>query len=311
MGFFKRCFLVFLLFTLFLGMANLTLAAEPVRKVRVGAYNNKPKIYKDNNDEVAGVFADIINFIAEKENWDVEYIFGSWDEGLTRLEEGEIDIMVDVAISEEREERFDFTQETVLNSWAVIYVQKDSAINSLLDLEGKKISILASSVYEKGEGSIEEYLEAFGLSATIVEVKNYREALDLLELGRVDAAVVSYISGLAIGKDYSNLRATKIFLKPTELRFALTKGDKDNPYLIEKLDYWVKKLRDGSEGYLHDSLERHGLSELEAQAKPQTQPELKGTLPAWVFPVVKVWLAVLASWGLIRIITSRRTTKKK
>lgn len=284
MRFVKYCLSVFFFLFFFLEAANLVYAAEPARTVRVGVYNNKPKIYVDDNDQVAGVFADVLNYIAKKENWDLEYVFSTWDMGLTRLEKGEIDIMVDVAVSLDREKRFDFTNETVMDSWAVVYVQKGSTIKSFLDLKDKKISILKSSVYGSGEEGIDQYMKAFGIKATIVEVENSRQILDLLEIGKVDAAIVSHVFVLANQKDHPDLKATQIFLKPTELRFALTKGNIDNPYLIERLDYWVNKLKGGYEDYFHQSLKKHGLLQLELQTEPQTQQPKKGGVPYWVLP---------------------------
>ncbi len=305
-----RCLVLFLLAVLFLGIINVTHAAEPPKTVRVGAYNNKPKIYKDDNDKAAGVFADIINYIAKRENWNVEYVFGQWDTDLERLKNGQIDIMVDVAISPEREKEFDFTKETILNSWGVIYVRKDASIDSLTDLKGKKISIQKSSVYEKGQESISQYLESFGIKADIIEVDNYRMALDLLELGKVDAAVVGHIFGLANEKNYSNIKATQIFLKPTELRFALTKGNPNNPYLIDRLDYWVSRLKSGKDdNYFRDTIEKYGLGELLSQGREETnQPEV--SLP---FPVLKTTLgtlAVLLTLTLIIVIILKRNWKK-
>ncbi len=47
--------------------------------------------YKDNKGIVSGVYPDILNYIAKKENWKLEYVYGTWEEGLARLKKGEID----------------------------------------------------------------------------------------------------------------------------------------------------------------------------------------------------------------------------
>jgi len=64
------------------------------KTVRVGVYDNSPKIYKDANGDIKGFWADITNYIAEKEKWNLVYVYGTWDEGLARLEKGEIDLIV-------------------------------------------------------------------------------------------------------------------------------------------------------------------------------------------------------------------------
>ncbi len=283
-------------------------ATEPLRTIKVGVYNNSPKVFRDVDDKPAGVFIDILNYIAQKENWKLEYVYGQWDADLDKLKKGEIDIMPDVAISEARKRYYDFTNETVLDSWAVIYVRKDSTIGSLTDLEGKKVSILKSSVYEGRGGGIDQYLNGLGINATIVEVKDYRAALDYLEIGKVDAAVVGHIFSIANQKNYSNIKATKIFLKPTELRFALTKGSPDNPYLIQRLDYWVKNLKDGQDGFFNKTLEKYGLQELESQV-PRSQPQ-REPIPIWVVKVVIVaFVAILLPW-LMLVTILKRSGKK-
>ena len=65
-------------------LASGCLARE--RTVRMGVYNNPPKVYANRVEETpAGIFIDIIEYIAVKENWDIQYVEGTWEEGLERL----------------------------------------------------------------------------------------------------------------------------------------------------------------------------------------------------------------------------------
>lgn len=271
----KRLLTSFIFITVFLFFTSNIYAAE-TRTVRVGAYENKPKIFQTIDRKASGLFADILDFIAIQENWKLEYVFGTWEEGLDRLEKGEIDLMVDVAITEGRKAKFDFTNETVFSSWAVVYVRKDSTIDSFLDLEGKKIAILKSSVYLDGPEGIDQYLKSFALNTVLVEVDEYTQVFDLLNSGTVDAAVVSRVFGLTSTKRYPNLQATDIFFSPTELRFALTKGDRDNPYLVERIDHWVKVLKSGHEDLYLGYLKKYGLT--------GEEPKKARLFPQWLFP---------------------------
>ncbi len=45
--------------------------------VKVGVYDNYPKIYKDEQGNIKGFWADITNYIAEKEHWNLIYDFGT------------------------------------------------------------------------------------------------------------------------------------------------------------------------------------------------------------------------------------------
>ncbi len=86
--------------------------------LKVGVYQNKPKVFVDPDGNAQGFFIDIIEYIAGVEGWTVEYVPGNWDQCLERLRAGEIDLMVDIAYSEERAEIYDYQNLTVVNNWA-------------------------------------------------------------------------------------------------------------------------------------------------------------------------------------------------
>jgi ABC-type amino acid transport substrate-binding protein len=118
------------------------------RMVRVGVYQNPPKIFIDDTGRPAGVFIDVIENIATLEGWDLRYVYGTWGEGLDRLQRGEIDLMPDVAHTTERETIFDFHAVPVLSSWFQVYARKGSGIQSILDLAEKRIVVLERSVQQ-------------------------------------------------------------------------------------------------------------------------------------------------------------------
>ena len=83
---------LFLCSTLWGGVAT----AEDIT-LKVGVYQNPPKVFIDDTGEAAGIFVDIIEAVAARERWDIEYVSGSWNRGLQRLRSGIIDLMPDVA----------------------------------------------------------------------------------------------------------------------------------------------------------------------------------------------------------------------
>ncbi|NCP78130.1 MAG: transporter substrate-binding domain-containing protein, partial [Desulfuromonadales bacterium] len=98
-------FLLSLLFSLvMLGSA----AAKQV--VRVGVYQNAPKVFVDAQGRPTGIFVDLLEEIAARQGWRLEYVEGSWAEGLDRLRRGELDLMPDVAKTAQRETEFAFHQ---------------------------------------------------------------------------------------------------------------------------------------------------------------------------------------------------------
>ena len=65
--------------------------------LNVGVYNNSPKIFINDNDKPSGFFVDLLSSIAGEEKWHLNFVPCAWEECLSKLESGEIDIMPDVA----------------------------------------------------------------------------------------------------------------------------------------------------------------------------------------------------------------------
>jgi ABC-type amino acid transport substrate-binding protein len=59
--------------------------------VKVGIYENKPKVFVDSAGEPQGFFVDILNYIASQEGWQLDYVASTWDKNLEKLEKAEIE----------------------------------------------------------------------------------------------------------------------------------------------------------------------------------------------------------------------------
>lgn len=118
------------------GFSAVVVADKP-DTIKVGIYQNAPKLFMDENDQPSGFFPDLLNHIGSQRGWLLEYVPCSWNECLTKIENGSLDLMMDVAHSDARALRFDFNQEVVLSNWSVLYVRKGSDIHSIMDVDEK------------------------------------------------------------------------------------------------------------------------------------------------------------------------------
>jgi putative nucleotidyltransferase with HDIG domain len=188
--------------------------------IKVGIYDNKPKIFLDSNKVPSGFFADLLGEIAKSEKWQLEYVECKWDECLQKLENGEIDIMPDVAYSKERESKFSFGKEVVLSSWSEIYTTKKTNIFSIIDLDDKKVAILENSIqyYE-----LLEFTKSFDIKPIFIGVKSFDDAFKLLNSKLVDAAAVNTL--YLINKDeMKDIQKSNILFNPVMLKFAYSKS---------------------------------------------------------------------------------------
>jgi ABC-type amino acid transport substrate-binding protein len=86
------------------------------KTIKVGIYQNKPKVFINSAGEPQGFFIDILNYIASKEDWQLEYIASTWEKNLEKLERAEIDLLLDIAESERRNDLYDFNKEIIFQA---------------------------------------------------------------------------------------------------------------------------------------------------------------------------------------------------
>ena len=207
-------------------------------KIKVGVYQNKPLLFTDNDGKVKGIFADILNYIAKKEEWEIDYVNESWIQCYEKLKSGKFDMLGSIAFSERRNQIFDFTHENVLSNWGQIYINKRSGIESILDFEGKKIAVMQNDIYFKG---LRELTEQFGIECRFIEAFEYDVVLELVESGKCDAGLVNYLYGHQNERNY-NINKTAIILSPQQISFAVPKGK--NRELINTIDLHLRDLKD-------------------------------------------------------------------
>src|SRR5690606_35045214 len=75
-------------------------AAEPV--IRVGVYENPPKLLMGEDGLPSGIHGDLLREIAQGEGWRLRAVHCEWEECLSALGTGSIDLMPDVAYSDSR-----------------------------------------------------------------------------------------------------------------------------------------------------------------------------------------------------------------
>ncbi len=211
--------------------------------LKVGIYDNPPKLFIDKDKQAKGIFPGLIKAIAQKEGWKIQFIPLSFKEGLNRLETGQIDIMQDVAWSKTRSLKYDFTNETVMVSWGRVYKKKGlSDINTLIDLKGKRIAYMDGGIYSEGPDGLKALMKKFEVDAFFLPVNGYKEVFHKIDSGKADAGVVNRLFGK---KNLTNfdIENTPILISPISIRFALSKKNKNTVALIEKLDSHLIRLK--------------------------------------------------------------------
>ena len=262
---------VSLLIVLFISIGNMVVAADDSKIIRVGIYENQPKIFTDDKGNASGFWPDIIGYIALKEGWNIQYVHGTWNECLQRLAKNEIDIMPDVAYSDERNRTYNFSHEVVYTSWSSLYSREGANINFIPDLEGKNIAVLKGSVNVEGPEGIKQLVKAYNVDCTFNEVDSYTKVFEQVQSGEADAGVASKDFGNQYEMDYKIVK-TPIIFQPSQLYFAFPKNSGLTPDLIERMDQHVKRLKADNTSIYYQSL-NNWLG---------VRPAEKPVIPGWI-----------------------------
>ncbi len=198
--------------------------------MRVGVYPNEPKIFTDPAGKPAGLLIDVLQGIASREEWQLEYITCAWQECLDALQAGKIDLMPDVAYSAQRDQIFDFHKTPSLYSWSQIYSRTETAIGSTFDLNGKRVAVLGGSIQEEFFSGM---MTGFGLKVQMIPATNLTEVFDLVASGKADAAIANNRFGEYNAPRFK-LVETPIVFQPSRLFYATASGR--NPDLLAAID---------------------------------------------------------------------------
>lgn len=262
-----------------IGLVLLGHPAQAETVLRVGVYDNPPKVFWDANAQASGSFIHILKEIAHVQNWELEFERCEWQRCLEMLERGELDLMPDVARTDERERRFDFHQTPALHSWSQLYRRAGIRVESVLDLQGKRVAVLSSGVQQE---ALTNMLRGFNVQFELVEAKTVVQAFEMAAAGQADVAAASYHFG-----DYKaashGLVATSILFQPSQLFFAAPKGQRQAElHAID--DLLTRWLADDTSPYF-DVLRRWGVRPTESPVSARLVNALIGVA---VFAVLLV-----------------------
>ncbi len=281
----KRLWCLGILFVL---IATSSLSGQDIR---VGVYQNEPKLFVDSQGHAAGFFAELLQEIAKKEQWQLHFYPCVWNDCLDLLEAGKLDIMPDVAHYPERERRFLFGKEAVLSSWSLLYRHRNAQIESILDLQGKRIAVVQGSIQES---ALRERLKEFGISANIVAVQSFDDAFAMLRMHRVDAVPVNrfYRQHGGLG---TSIRATNILLRPSIITFAFNRSRSD---VAAAVDTQLKRIKSDPDSIYYSAVDKW------------LQPPTVQSVPKWFFWSVLGGVIIMIGLVVMTLLFRRMVVSK-
>jgi len=178
--------------------------------LKVGVYNNRPKIFVNEHGRPDGIFIDVLKAVAAKEEYQLEYIVGDWQKLMNMLAKGEIDILPDMAFSQKRDSLYNFNNFSVISTWLEIYTTKRTPVTSITHLQNKKVGVLKGSFQEDLLNTTIK--KNFNLSFDLLTYNDYNETANALINNEVDLMVADrffYFSDMF----KEEIHATRIILR--------------------------------------------------------------------------------------------------
>jgi diguanylate cyclase (GGDEF)-like protein/PAS domain S-box-containing protein len=256
----------------------------PTTLLKVGIYNNPPLVTANQTGSPGGLFIEVLEEIASKEGWKLHYVAGTWSDNLHRLFTGKIDLLPAIAINESRQQRFLFTEHGLISNWAQLFVSETSSIQSIPQLEGKRIAVLRDDIYVQGDEGLAALCESFQIVCNFIQYDTYDRVLRAVAQGKADAGLVNRLFGAERGYLYSAV-ASPIVLMPQDIRLAISKKSPSAAHTKKRLDHHIAIMKIDDLSAYQKNLRK--LFELEAKTQGKTSTwELKALLISGLVIVV-------------------------
>lgn len=199
-----------------------------------------PWTYHDEEDNLVGFDTEVGEKIAEKLGVEARFVEGEWDGLLAGLEVGRYDIMINgVEVTEEREEKYDFSEPYAYIRTALIVREDNTDINSFEDLDGKTTANSINSTYMN-------LAESYG--ANVLGVDTLDQTIDMVLSQRADAtlnAEVSYYDYMSVHPE-AELKVVALTEDASLVSIPMPKGD-DSKTLREAINTAIEELRESGE----------------------------------------------------------------
>ena len=237
------------LILLFIVLFSMSFDFADEKKIKVGYYEDYPLVFKNADGNADGFAIDIVKEILESENYEIEFVYGTWADMLRFLKNYEIDLVVDIVKTEKRDIIYDFNKKPLFLSWGKICVNSKYNVESIFDLDGFKIGYLDEDYYMTSEKGIKNIAEKFNLNIKFFPYPTYDDVINAVSNNEMNAGVINKLTISQI-YEYKNVKDTQIIFGANGLRMA-TLNDKNNE-VLDIIDDYLSKWKSDKNSFYYD-----------------------------------------------------------
>lgn len=237
------------------GFFSIIASAAENAPTRVGfEISAKPLSFVRDDGELDGFAVELVRAVAHEKGLTLQTVAGPWADILGRFQNGEIDMIANVAYTKERDAFIDFAVPHLTMAGAIFVRRGDKTIRSLTDLATRRIAVQPDSFSQA-------YLRSRGYAQNFVFVKSLHDALHTLDEGKCDAVLAIRIVGTHIVRTHGlkNVAVSDIDLKDfsLQLHMGVHAGDADR---LALLNDGLARIRDNG---IYDQIYEKWLGPLE------------------------------------------------
>ncbi|MBY8908240.1 transporter substrate-binding domain-containing protein [Salinicoccus roseus] len=213
--------------------------AESDHVIKIGSTpDGYPQVYSEDG-EVKGFSADVYQEVFDRLGYEIEWSLTDWTGALASLETGKVDTLANFAVTPERQEKYNYTDPYYYSRAGLGVAQDNEDINSLEDVQGKRVANVTGSNYGDVLKAEEEGDE--------IELVNY-DTMDVIisdvASGNMDAFVTGRETLLAQIQDKGiPLRVTEEAFGEKLVALPFAKTEK-NDQLIEEINGALQEMRE-------------------------------------------------------------------
>ena len=230
-----------------LSMCMPCLADETQKTIRVGSFEDTFN-YVDEHGVRRGYGYELMQALAGYTGWKFEYVKCDWSNCFEKLENGEIDIMGDIAYTDDRAKEMLYSEETMGEEKYVLYADlsdMDIVSSDFKSLNGKRIGVLKGT---NSEFMLTNWENKYGIHTEHVNVSGNEDVKKKLANNEIDCFVsleesiwsergISSVTTIGKSDIYFVFNKERSDIKQ-ELDYAMRQLDSDSPFF--KADLYKK-----------------------------------------------------------------------
>jgi cystine transport system substrate-binding protein len=199
-------------------------------KIRFGTEGTyAPFTFHDKDGKLTGFDVEIAEEISKRLGVKAEFMETKWDGIFAGLDAKRFDAIInEVAIREDRLEKYDFSDSYIVSKAVLIVNDENSDIKAFEDLKGKKSGQSLTS-------NLSDIAKSF--KAEVVQVDGFNQSIDLLASKRIDATINDSLSFLDFKKQRPDVPIKLVDQMDTkdQMGIMFNKGNKELVDAVNKV----------------------------------------------------------------------------